>query len=361
MRSKKMSKLAVLFLGLVLGLTLTACGSDSSQSATTPQSSSTSSPDIDPDAQPLTEPVEVTVGVVATINAAPVWVADAKGYFAQEKIKVTVTNIPTVSAVQPLLATGRLDVAYGLPSPGLFNGLATGQDVRLVSSAGQPRKGKPASAAIVLKDGPIKTLEDLRGKSISVAGGIAGASAWYLSELLKQADMTVDDVRLVTLGSADGVAALKNGAVHATMALGPDLVKAMASGEYELIGDMYEVLKNGTGGAFIFGSRLIKDDRQVGAAFLRALLKATREDLQDGYFENEEILAILGTALNSPPAVLKQTYPPTFDPDLTLPSMPFESMQAFWRAQGQLDFDEDLEVGQIIDSALMETAATSAR
>lgn len=322
---------------------------------------SVSAQPVSPDAKPLVSVVKLSVGVVSSVNAAPLYVADAKGYFKAEKIEVSITNIPTVSAVQPLLATGRLDVAYGLPSPGLFNGLATGQDVRLVASAGQPRVGKPNSAAIVLKNGPIKRLQDLRGKSISVAGGIAGASAWYASELLKQANMTVNDVRLVNLSSSDGVAALKNGAVQAVMALGPDLVNALGSGQYSLIGDMYEVLKNGTGGAFIFGSKLIKQDRRAGVAFLRAMLKATRNDLQGDWFKNKQIINILVKATSSPSWVIKKTFPPLFDRNLTLPSGPFQSMQSFWREQRLLNYAPALKVPRIIDGDMIKAAVASYR
>ncbi|MCU1373893.1 MAG: transporter substrate-binding protein, partial [Actinomycetia bacterium] len=232
------------------------------------------------DAKPLDSVTKLTVALLPNVNAAALYLAQAKGYFKAEKLDVNIINGGSLVDSLPLLTTGRVDATYAGASAGFFNQVANGVEVQYVAGAGQSRKGGAASAFIVKTGGPIKTLSDLRGKKVTAPGLTGGISAYYLSELLKQANMTVEDVQLVNTDVPGGLAALKNGAVSAALSSGPVMTEALSSGAFQIIGDMDKVLSIGNGGGYILGPSLLKKNRRAGVAFVRALLKTTRKELQ---------------------------------------------------------------------------------
>lgn len=307
-------------------------------------------------AGPLAEPSRLTISAQPNVNASPLYLAVARGYFADENITVEVTNTGTSAETQPLLATGRLDAMYAGPSAGFFNGLADGQQVRFAAGSGQYRPGGFASAFVTRPDSGITSVADLEGKKVSVAGGIPAVSGFYLAELLKQADLTVDDVEIVLLGVPDGLVALANGSVDAAISSGPLMTAGIADGSQVVVGDMDVVLQEGNSGGFIFGPTLLEANRCAGVAVLRSLLKAVRVDLQGDYLEDPEIVTILATAMDFPEEVIAATPPPLFDDNLATTPDVYQNMQTFWREQDVLSYDTDLALAQIVDEDVMQQA-----
>lgn len=72
----------------------------------------------------------------------------------------------------------------------------------------------PTAQAIVVQDGsPIRTVADLKGKSVAVAKG--SGSHFLLISALKKAGLTLDDIKPIYLEAPDGVAAFSSGKVDA--------------------------------------------------------------------------------------------------------------------------------------------------
>jgi NitT/TauT family transport system substrate-binding protein len=309
------------------------------------------------DAKPLTTPVDLKVGLLPNVSAGALYVAKAKGYFKDENLNVDIQPVAGTQQAQPLLAAGQLDVQLGGVSAAYFNGIANGLDVKLVAGWGEASPGAPSAAIVALKDGPVKTAADLKGKKVALNGGLTSTSAWFLYETLKQANLTVDDVDVQDLGVADGLAALQNGAVQAAISAGPLLTKAIADGSQIIVGDIDKVLADGSGGGVIFGSNVLKHKRQAGVAFIRALLKATRTDLQGDYRANPEVVNILATAMNVPPTTITGTGGPTlFDPAMKLHPAVYDEMQGFWIDQKILTYATPLTKDQLTDGRFLELA-----
>ncbi|MCC5643010.1 ABC transporter substrate-binding protein [Nostoc sp. CHAB 5824] len=64
------------------------------------------------------------------------------------------------------------------------------------------------SAIIVLKDSPIKTLADIKGKKVAYSRGTA--QTFFVVKALEQAGLTISDIQSVNLTIADGRAAFLN-------------------------------------------------------------------------------------------------------------------------------------------------------
>ncbi|MGH3585456.1 MAG: ABC transporter substrate-binding protein, partial [Pseudonocardia sp.] len=70
----------------------------------------------------------VNVGVVQLPIFAPIFVADAKGYFADEGLTVNVQNVKSGQDAIPLAASGKLDAVLAGFSAGMFSAIQSGLD-----------------------------------------------------------------------------------------------------------------------------------------------------------------------------------------------------------------------------------------
>jgi NitT/TauT family transport system substrate-binding protein len=353
MRTKQL-KSCVASAGLVAVLALaSACGSADSGSGAGKTSSNA-------DTARLTTTVKITLLYTPSIQTSPAFVAQAKGYFKDENLDVKMEPYTGASAAaMPLLATGKADAISTSTSPGFFNGVANSTGVKLVLDGGVPKVGGPLAAFMVRTDGTVKTVADLKGKKIGLVGGIQTLSGFYLSELLKQAKLTVSDITPVDLDFASGIVALDNGAVAAMLQIQPGVQQEISSGKYKILGDMDAVLSKGAGTGVIFGPSLLKDNRQAGIALTRALQRASATDLQGDYLANAAIAKIIADGTGSTVAAVQTLPAPKFDPTLKINPSVYDSLQTFWISVAALTYAKPAAADAVIDQAMFNDAVKS--
>ena len=61
---------------------------------------------------------ELTVGTIGTSSDAPFFIADAKGYFAEQGLKVNFVRFDSAAKSIPSLGSGEIDVGSGASSAG---------------------------------------------------------------------------------------------------------------------------------------------------------------------------------------------------------------------------------------------------
>lgn len=303
------------------------------------------------------ELTHVTLSTLPTLNWAPLFVAQARGYFEDEGLEVEITMGGTGQDTQALVANGQLDGAFAGLSAGYFNGVDNGLDVKIVGGGGESTPGDPLSAYVVPKDGPVQSIADLAGQKVAVAGGAGALAGYYLGQLLLQGDLTIDDVDVQNLTFPDGLAALANGAVAAAISSAPLLTDQLASGDYVVLGDMDPVLALGSGGVMMLGPTLVEDDRDTAVALLRALYRASADDLQGDYREDAEIVAIIAEATGLPAEAIVSGPLQVFDPQLGFELDLIDSMQQYWRGAGLLTSTENVDASSLVDTELGELAA----
>src|SRR5699024_2915501 len=131
------------------------------------------------------EPQEVTVGIVQLPIFAPIYVAEAKGYFEDEGLDVNLENVKSGQDAIPLAASGQIDVVAAGFAAGFFSAIDTGLEVTVVGSMGVtgPEGEDPASALVVSKElhdsGEITELADLKDRKIGVLGGGGATGAFF--------------------------------------------------------------------------------------------------------------------------------------------------------------------------------------
>lgn len=126
---------------------------------------------------------------------APLVVAAEKGLFAAHGLDVDLVVPADPSAPPRLVAAGQADVAlHYQPS------LALDVDAGLPLVRFGTLIETPLNTLIVLKDGPVKTLSDLKGRTIGYS--VSGFEDAMLGQFLKSAGLKLDDVTLVNVNFA---------------------------------------------------------------------------------------------------------------------------------------------------------------
>ncbi|WP_083708712.1 ABC transporter substrate-binding protein [Raoultella terrigena] len=124
--------------------------------------------------------------------------------FAKDNVKID-WQFPqgTGPAINEALANGQLDFANygGLPN---IVGRGSGLGTTVLASY-----GSSPIYVVVRKDSPIKSLQDLKGKKVSVSRGTILELS--LATLLSEQGLTENDIQLFDLKSADQISALTSG------------------------------------------------------------------------------------------------------------------------------------------------------
>ena len=122
----------------------------------------------------------------------PVIIANEKGIFKEEGLEVEI--IPPANPADPpkLVAAGKADIAISY-QPQLHMQVHEGLPVIRVGTL----VATPLNCLLVLKDGPIKQLSDLKNKKIGYS--IAGMEQALLSAILKKANINKDEVEYINV------------------------------------------------------------------------------------------------------------------------------------------------------------------
>jgi len=176
-----------LALSLVVGVVVAAC---TIEEFPTPSPTGRATPSPTPTLPATPVPLMVGLGYIPSVQFAPFYLADARGYYRDAALEVTLENKIDQDLV-PLVGQGRNDL-----------GVADGTSVITARSQGIPIKyiatiyARFPSVVFALSSSGIRAPADLRGKRIGIPGRY-GSSYIMLQALLDSADMTLDDVTLV--------------------------------------------------------------------------------------------------------------------------------------------------------------------
>jgi putative hydroxymethylpyrimidine transport system substrate-binding protein len=126
---------------------------------------------------------------------APLIVAREKGYFADAGLDVTLVAPADPSAPPRLVAAGEGDIAISY-QPNLY--LQAAEKLPLVRFG--TLVATPLNSLVVLAEGNIKTIADLKGKTVGFSVG--GFEDALLKEMLAGAGLNLSDVNLVNVNFA---------------------------------------------------------------------------------------------------------------------------------------------------------------
>jgi putative hydroxymethylpyrimidine transport system substrate-binding protein len=123
---------------------------------------------------------------------APLIVAKEKGYFKEQGLDVTFLAPANPNDPPKIVAAGKADIAVSYQHQ---HQMHVDQGLPLVRIA--TIVATPLNSLVVLADSDIKTIADLKGKTIGYSVG--GFETMLLQVMLAKADLQIEDVRLVNV------------------------------------------------------------------------------------------------------------------------------------------------------------------
>jgi putative hydroxymethylpyrimidine transport system substrate-binding protein len=126
-------------------------------------------------------------------NHAPIVLADELGFFAEAGLEVETVTPSDPNAPPRMAATGRVDLAISY-QPQLHLSRHADLPLRRVGTL----ISTPLTCLVVLEDGPVKAMEDLRGRPVGFA--VAGVQEVMLDAMLAHHGMDPGDVEQVNIG-----------------------------------------------------------------------------------------------------------------------------------------------------------------
>jgi NitT/TauT family transport system substrate-binding protein len=167
----------------------------------------------------LAQETTVRIGMARSTSNAAELMAEHKGYFKQQGIKLEVELIESSANVIALLAQGRLNMVAGGISAGYFNAIEKNLPITIVSD----RVSTPIRHNLMirpdLKD-TVKSPKDLKGKVIA-SNGTGSVSTYEVGKILERDGISINDVEIKVIPFPQMAVAFANKAIDAAIVIPP--------------------------------------------------------------------------------------------------------------------------------------------
>jgi NitT/TauT family transport system substrate-binding protein len=289
-----------------------------------------------------------------------IYLAVARGYFAEEGFEIELEPFDSGERTIPSLATGQVDVAGIGLSAGIYGAVARGAELKIVAGATSNEPGYTSSALAVRKDlydsGAIRELSDLRGRSVAqIAHTVALAIG--LSRGLQSVGLTDADVNVTLLPFADQLPALANGAIDVGALSEPFVTRGLQQNILVRWKGMDEIYPYHQLTVIAYSPQFIRDHADAGPRFLAAYLRGAR-DYVDAFKQGRDKAGVIQVLAEYTPikdtSLYERMVPSGMDPDggLNLQSMEYD--QDWYIERGHLR--EKIELSRVVDLSYREAA-----
>jgi NitT/TauT family transport system substrate-binding protein len=308
---------------------------------------------------------ELTIGTIGASSDAPLFIADAKGYFAEQGLTVKFVRFDSAAKAIPSLGSGEVDVGSGATSSGLYNAVARGIGIKIVSDKARNAKGYGFQAIMARTDlidsGKVKSVKDLKGLKVAMSANGNSENA-FMNYALVQAGLSYNDIDPVFLGFPNQIAAYANKAIDASLTVEPTVSELLKLGTAKKLVTADEVFPDYQTAVIFYGPKFMQDQPDKAKKFMVALLKAIRfydDALKGGHIAGpnaDEVVKILTQySFIKDPEVHRAIVSQAIDPDGDL-NMP--SLQMAWQFfVDTKQIDGSVKVSDVVDLSYVHAAA----
>lgn len=203
----------------------------------------------------------------------PVYVADEKGWFEEEGLKIKwVGEIPAAQLV-PSIASRQIDFA-NRHTPLILTAIAGGAKLKIVSAGAKTTPERPHMKYLVVENSSIKSVKDFKGKKVGI-NSFGACSEYVLKEYLKRNGLD-KEVEFVVLPDTNQEQVLKQGLIDVGVLHSPYYEKAVKIGGVREVFNDYIVDKGLSGMLPYFTNEdLIRERPDVVRKFVKVLVKAS--------------------------------------------------------------------------------------
>ena len=252
----------------------------------------------------------IKLGVSGRPDQASLELALRRGYFADEGLDVETVQAQTGQEMVPSVASNQLQAASGSPNAGLFNALNRNIDIRIVGDFAHiggldDRTISVMARPDLLDSGAIKSVADLKGRTISYGPGPGQITEIVFQSLYDQAKISASDVNIKYLNFGDTLAAFAGKTIELGFVVEPLVTQAEAQNIARIFKRGGEIAPGAELSIWVYSPEFAKD-KESATKFMVAFLRGAR-DYYDAFF--------LGKGKDDAIAILTK-YLPVKDPKL---------------------------------------------
>jgi NitT/TauT family transport system substrate-binding protein len=280
---------------------------------------------------------KVTVGVIAIVDVAPIYLGKEKGFFSERDIDLTLQAGSGGAVTVAGVTSGQFQFGFGnitslmvarekgVPLKVLANG---------ASSTGEA--GKDFSGVVVKADSPIKTPADLAGKTVSV-NNLKNVGDTTVRASVRKAGGDASSIKFTELPFPEAPAAVANGRVDAAWVVEPFLTTAQNQGLRVVAWNMVDTAPKMTVAAYFSSEPTINKDPDLAKRFTEAM----NESLKYATDHPDEARKILAAYTKIPADVAEKITLTGWDTELNRASI--EELAKLAQQDGLLAKPADLD------------------
>jgi NitT/TauT family transport system substrate-binding protein len=239
------------------------------------------------------EPDDSDVRIVAppaVVASLPHWVAEERGFYADEGLVVSTLQVTSSDLMVQALLDGDADVLASVSLVDVVNGGSRSRRKPLIFSHSRTRSDPPFESILVLRESTISALRDLAGKRMAVYPGITSTAA--VRRYLAANKVDTSGIQFIPLPPPEHLMALQRGDVAASHMYEPNRsLTLQARRTRELAGSVYAYFQDASAvGVSAMSARFITERPDAAQRYLRAWNRAI-DFIRTNHSEARNILA----------------------------------------------------------------------
>jgi NitT/TauT family transport system substrate-binding protein len=236
---------------------------------------------------------KVRVGWVPAMVSSPLMIAREKGYFKQAGVDLELESVTTATDAMAHVGTNRMQVLEGGVQANFFNALVSKYPIIIAGDRASTPLGHLVMIRPDLKD-EIKSLKDLKGRTISIAGA-GSIIAYEMDRLLKTVGLSLKDTNVKVMPIPQLPVAFANKVIDAADVYAPMTHQLEQQKIAVRLVDPDDVLTDMVVAVSIINTDWAREKPAAAEAFFLALMRGTRDYCQayHGGRNRQEIVDIL--------------------------------------------------------------------
>jgi NitT/TauT family transport system substrate-binding protein len=306
---------------------------------------------------------DLTIGTIGAASDAPLFIADANGYFAEQGLKVKFVRFDSAAKAIPSLSSGEIDIGSGATSAGLYNAVERGLGIKVVADKARNTKNYSFEDIMVRSDlldsGKVKSLKDFKGLKVAISAQGNSEDA-LMNYALTKNGLSIKDIDPVYLGFPNQIAAYANKGIDASLTVEPTVTKLLQLGAAKKLITADEIFP-GFQTAVIFFSPKFAQEKQTANKFMIALVKAMRfydDSLKGGHIAGPNADAVIDILVKysflKDPKVHRAIISQVVDPNGELNVPALQMAWQYFKDAGQID--GKVTVNDVIDLSYVHQA-----
>jgi NitT/TauT family transport system substrate-binding protein len=264
------------------------------------------------------------VGVLPISDVAPLYLGIKKGFFEQEKLTIKPQVLQGGAEVTTAVASGKLNLGFAAAEV-LIVAKSKGLPVQIVSQGNQAAASTAEAwdGVVVRANSPIKTPQDLAGKTIAV-NALKGSAELSIRAVLTRDGVDVSKLKFLEVPFPDMLAALQSGRVDAAAPVEPFVSQARATGGRVLFSYFAGLQPKLTVGTYFAMTPFIDKNADLIKRFVRAMNRS----LTYAQAHPDEARQVVLTYTKIPAKVARTMKLSYWSSDLNVPSIELTARDA---------------------------------